>query len=202
MTSKNKTWISTTIALLAISVSGPVFAQKMYGLPNLNFKLTETHQDEEVKLTRYQHQSSVGVELISKYKFSNWLSLAVDMNGQAYQLTPNETKVDYKDYSAKAQMGHAFSFSKNSLTPFAQIGVGYSEGKLTNDKVYNFGRTTNNTTDIQYGLGIRYSHSDWHSFGVSLIYENQSRLSDQKLPRFDTNLQPEDSIGLSVDFGF
>lgn len=196
-------WIPRSMAVLTISLSCTLFAQPESVASDLNFKLTDPNPKQPIKLTRYQHQSSIGIELISKYEFSNWLSLSLDMDGQAYEVAPNQKQINYKGYSAAAQMGREFLFNKSSLRPFAQIGLGFSEdSRTTFYDPYHYERQSFDNTDLQYGLGVRYSRSDWDSFGVSFIYENQSALKDQKLPRFDSSLQGQDSIGLSVDFGF
>lgn len=172
-------------------------------LSGLNFQVAQPYQEEEpVKITRYQHLSSVGVELMSKYRFTNWLSLSLDMNGQTYERSPNDTQVDYQDYSAIAQMGKEFTFRKNSIRPFAQIGVEYRDkNALHEPSVYN--NANDASADLQYGLGVRYSHSSWQGIGISLIYENLGLFNAPNIPFIGQNAaEPQDTFGVNVDFGF
>lgn len=189
--------------LLTSTAASANSLSSLSSLSGLDFQVAQPYQEEQpVKITRYQHLSSVGVELMSKYTFSSWLSLSLDMHGQTYERSPNETQVDYQDYTATAQMGREFTFRKNSIRPFAQIGVEY-KGKTTFNKPTVYLGEADATADLQYGLGIRYSHSSWEGIGISLIYENLGSTTVPKIPFVgQPDADNQNSFGVNVDFGF
>ena len=183
-----------------------VFANKQHS--QLNFSVAN-EQEQPKKIFQYLHDSSVGVEIGTKYQLSSWLQVEVDLQGQ-YQNNFSEVNLDAnifqtQNYSALANFGKNLSFNKHIFTPFAQLGVNYEQDKNSPYLPYNYQEKTLDTTKLQYGLGVRYSHNAWSGLGISFLYKNKSGLIESTEQEQEENLplvEKNRSIGISIDLSF
>lgn len=174
----------------------------------LNFSVSE-QKTIKSKLVQYQHDSSVGIEMSSKYQLSRWVQIEVDLQGK-YQNNFAEVSFDEKifitqNYSALANFGKKIFYHKHEFTPFAQLGVNYEQDKNTAYLPYSYREKTFDSTKLQYGFGLRYSNLSWGGLGVSFLYKRNSSFSDLNPQSFEETLPITDnnnSIGISVDLSF
>lgn len=200
-------WTPFWAVLSLAAISLPCHAAPIGEYQPLDFSIQQTPpaskaETPEMKSFHYRQQSSQGVSLLSHYELNKWFQLELDMKGLTSQTSLFKTRVNTKAYSAFANFGRSFSFHSSDFRPFAKVGLGYKENHSTYYDPNHFESNSIQKTHLQYGLGIRYSRQNWNGFGVSFSYQTNSKLLDQTLGETNPQFEPNDSVGLKIDFGF
>lgn len=200
-------WLSLWTGLFLTLISFSCHATPIGKYQPLDFSITESAKTTkaappEFKSYHYQQRSAQGVSLLSHYELGKWFQLELDMKGLKSQTNMFHTRVNTKAYSAFANVGRAFSFHSNDFRPFAKVGLGYKENNATYYDPNHFESNSIQKTHLQYGLGIRYSRQNWNGFGVSFSYQTSSNVLDQTLGEPNPQYEPNDSVGLKINFGF
>lgn len=176
-------------------------------MTRLNFSIAEQSKARHNKENDspnyfYQQQTTRQISTFSNYQLNNWFDLELDMKALKTRIDPSQTMLNPKSYSAFANFGHAIDVSSERFRPFAKVGLGYDENPATYFNPNYIESNRVNKTQIQFGLGVRYSRQNWKSFGVSFSYQSNSQLLEQTLSLPTDNFQKKDSIDLKFDFGF
>ena len=213
MTFAKLTFLSTLISAFA-SYSPAVFSATINPVnttSQLNFAVASKTAQQEIKpnaFSQYHHQSTIGIEIGSKLQLTNWVQIEVDLQGR-YQNTFSEVNLEVtnfktQNYSALANFGKEISYRKHQITPFAQLGINYQQNENSAYLPYQYQQQTLDTTQLQYGLGLRYTNNTWKRLGVSVLYKNQTDFT--KLRQEEENNLPltekNNSIGISFDLSF
>ncbi|MPQ77312.1 outer membrane beta-barrel protein [Hydrogenovibrio sp. JE_KL2] len=151
----------------------------------------------------YQQQTRQEITTFSNYELNNWFDLELDMKALKTHNDPTQTLLNPKSYSAFANFGHSIDVSSERFRPFAKVGLGYDENPATSFNPNYIESDRVNKTQLQFGVGVRYSRQNWKSFGVSFSYQSNSPLMDQQPTSSTPNgFEKKDSIDLKFDFGF
>lgn len=205
---KNTAFTSMVLLTLAFSslASTDVWAQDMtrldFCVATMQNKASQEKEDDAPNYF-YQQQTTRQISTFSNYEVTNWFDFELDMKALKTRNDPTQTLLNPKSYSAFANFGHAIDISNERFRPFAKVGLGYDENSATyyNPNFIESNRV--NKTQVQYGLGVRYSRQNWKSFGVSFSYQSNSPLLEQQYDSSTpNNFQKKDSIDLKFDFGF
>lgn len=173
----------------------------------LDFSISEQMASQKSKETDspnyfYQQQTPRQISTFSNYELTNWFDLELDLKALKTRNDPTRTTLNPKAYSAFANFGHSIDVSNERFRPFAKVGLGYEEKAATYFDPNYIESNRFDKTQLQYGLGIRYSRQNWKSFGVSFSYQSNSPLLEQTLGSQFSNYEKKDSIDLKFDFGF
>ena len=207
---KLKLTLMGLICTLMSSHSTWLYAESVNLFSQLDFSFSkQTEKTVKPKLVKYQHNSSTGIEMGSKYQIAKWVQIEVDLQGK-YQNTFSEINFKEKifrtqNYSALANFGKSLSYNRHELTPFAQFGVNYEQDKNIAYLPYIYKEKTLDSTQLQYGLGFRYSNLSWGGLGISFLYKRHSSFSDLNVQSLEETLPITDknnSVGISVDLSF
>lgn len=206
--SKNTFRRSITLLTVIFSwlASTSVWAQDLtrldFSVYNLK-KQAETKSDQDSPNYFYQQQTTRQTSTFSNYEVTNWFDFELDIKALKTHKNPTQTGLNPKAYSAFANFGHVIDVSNERFRPFAKVGLGYDENLATYYNPNFIESNRFNKTQVQYGLGVRYSRQNWKSFGVSFSYQSNSPLLQQQYESSSpNNFQQKDSIDLKFDFGF
>ncbi|MBD3821301.1 MAG: porin family protein [Thiotrichales bacterium] len=204
--------LSAKLSKLLIALSLGVATTSVWAsdIDHLNFSIPSQAKAVQNKKDKdnspnyfYQQQTRQEVTTFSNYELNNWFDLELDMKALKTRNDPTQTLLNPKSYSAFANFGHSIDVSSERFRPFAKVGLGYDENRATSFNPNYIESDRVNKTQLQFGVGVRYSRQNWKSFGVSFSYQSNSPLLDQQpTSSSPSGFEKKDSIDLKFDFGF